>query len=298
MEEDERTLIIAGRFEDREQGRYEIALTLDPAMLEVTGGIFAYEAVNGTIETSSGLQDFPEGRNSTSRVEAIDLTPVGQPVDQFLFQAGFTEPDGTFFSLQLTVAGPEFVSADGIAETVSAADLLSLDNTQLVFSSGAFEAPRLGFVDRFEFGERAGLGGFGEGLSVEEAQVVALLYEVGLDRDGEIDGAGLNFWIDSRERGTTELQMAQAFLISEEFEQSYGAQDRLSDQALVARFYVNALNRAGDDAGIAFWTETLESGQLSRAGLLRAFAVSQENAENLAFVQDLLEVSPGVWDFV
>lgn len=297
MEEDERTLIIAGRFADRDFGRYEIALTLDPDMLEMTGGIFAYEDVAGTVETNDGVLSFPEGRDSVSRLQASDFTGIGLQTDQLTFQTGF-EAGGERYTIQFVVAGPEFVAASGIADDVSEEDLLSRGDAQVVIGSSAFGDPRTAIIDRFEFGEREGLEGFGAGLSEEAAQVVALLYEVGLDRDGDIDRAGLNFWIDSRERGTTEIQLAQAFLISEEFELSYGRVELLPDEVLVRRFYVNALNREGDEAGIDFWTGLLETGALTRPGLLRAFAVSQENAENLAFVQDLTEVAPGEWDFV
>ncbi|MEO1458129.1 MAG: DUF4214 domain-containing protein, partial [Pseudomonadota bacterium] len=53
------------------------------------------------------------------------------------------------------------------------------------------------------------------GLTTEEAQTVALLYEAGLGRAAEFDG--LNFWIDQRENGLDDLGLAELFVQSEEF---------------------------------------------------------------------------------
>ncbi|MEL6311357.1 MAG: DUF4214 domain-containing protein, partial [Pseudomonadota bacterium] len=72
-------------------------------------------------------------------------------------------------------------------------------------------------------------GGTGAGLSAEEARCIAYLYEAGLDRDGDIDLPGLNFWIDAREGGLDENQVAQAFLDSPEFAAAFGEPDTLSD---------------------------------------------------------------------
>ncbi|MEM1344144.1 MAG: hypothetical protein AAGI34_06130 [Pseudomonadota bacterium] len=38
----------------------------------------------------------------------------------------------------------------------------------------------------------------GGGLTIGEATLVALLYDAGLDRNGNVDEPGLNFWIDQR----------------------------------------------------------------------------------------------------
>ncbi|MGF1552190.1 MAG: DUF4214 domain-containing protein [Paracoccaceae bacterium] len=135
-------------------------------------------------------------------------------------------------------------------------------------------------------------------LSREEAREVALLYETGLDRDGEIDLEGLNYWIDIREGGFSVEETAQSFLDSREFQEKYGDPDALSDLALVERLYRNVLNREGEAEGVAFWTGVLEDQGFSRANLLYAFAVSVENADTLDFVETLTETAPGDWEFV
>lgn len=144
----------------------------------------------------------------------------------------------------------------------------------------------------------------GEGLTVEEARAVALLYEAGLNRDGNIDHDGLNFWIDVREgadgrpASATQTQVAQAFLDSREFELSFGDPDELGDRDYVRTLYRNVLDREGEAAGVDFWTGVVARPDVSRAQVLERFAVSIENAETLEFVETLTEVSPGEWDFV
>lgn len=135
-------------------------------------------------------------------------------------------------------------------------------------------------------------------LTPEEAQVVALLYEAGLDRDGNIDLPGLNFWIDQREDGLSETATAQFFLDSPEFTQSFGDPDTLSDQELVATLYENVLDRPGEPAGVTFWTGVVGDPEFSRADLLLAFAVSPENRAGSEFVETLAEISDGEWAFV
>ena len=138
----------------------------------------------------------------------------------------------------------------------------------------------------------------GAGLSPEDAQLIALIYEAGLDRDGDIDLGGLNFWIDSREDGVPFERIAENFLDSPEFESSFGAPEDLSDRELVEQLYLNVLDRDGEEAGVDFWTGELDRTDVSRGDLLVAFADSPENRLGSPFVEDLAEVSPGEWDFV
>ncbi|MBD0275057.1 MAG: DUF4214 domain-containing protein, partial [Acetobacteraceae bacterium] len=58
-------------------------------------------------------------------------------------------------------------------------------------------------------------------------------------------------------------------------------------QGFVERLYLNALGRAGDTEGIAYWTGALDAGALSRAGVVVGFALSDEMMAKLTpFVAD------------
>ncbi|MEM6680004.1 MAG: PQQ-dependent sugar dehydrogenase [Pseudomonadota bacterium] len=141
------------------------------------------------------------------------------------------------------------------------------------------------------------VGERGLGLSEEEARAVALLYETALDRDGVIDLPGLNLWIDEAEQGVSLPDIAGAFLVSDEFLASFGPIDGLGNQALVELFYENALGREGDLGGVAFWTGELARPDFDRDDLLLAFAISNERADQLAFVETLVETGPSFWSF-
>ena len=160
---------------------------------------------------------------------------------------------------------------------------------------------------------------FGLGLDVEEAREIALLYEAGLDRDGDIDLPGLNFWIDAREAGLSKRGLAAEFLNSEEFQASAEAflgdgtdltdetvRDQLvfSDEDYVSLLYENVLERTPDAGGLAFWLGILEGfadnpgeADTARERLLLAFAQSEENVAGSPAIETMTEIAPGDWAF-
>ncbi len=151
-----------------------------------------------------------------------------------------------------------------------------------------------------ETDEEAGVDGR---ITPNQAQQVAYLYEAGLDRDGNIDLPGLNFWIDRREEGLSERALSDAFLRSPEFNDSFGepfdtgAPDYLDDEALVIALYENVLDREFDQPGLDFWLGVLQQPNVDRADLLLAFAASDENVGGSPFVETLIEAEPGEWAF-
>ncbi len=113
-----------------------------------------------------------------------------------------------------------------------------------------------------------------------EAQRVAYLYEAALDRDGEIDEAGLNFWINAltpEGGGYTFEELAGFFTANPEFEAAFGTEEDLSDDEYVELLYRNVLDRASDPDGFAFWSGVLDELGGNREVLLLAFADSVEN---------------------
>ncbi|MEM6680016.1 MAG: DUF4214 domain-containing protein, partial [Pseudomonadota bacterium] len=134
-------------------------------------------------------------------------------------------------------------------------------------------------------------------IAIERAQLTTLLYEAALNRDGNIDLEGLNFWIDQREAGQTPLELARAFVENDEFVEAFGSIDSLSNLGLAQILYRNVLNREGEAGGIAFWQSELDRGILTREEAVLAFAVSEENIAGSPFIDDLVEVAPGEWAF-
>ncbi|MGZ8295391.1 MAG: DUF4214 domain-containing protein, partial [Telluria sp.] len=105
------------------------------------------------------------------------------------------------------------------------------------------------------------------------------LYRAALGRAP--DEGGLGYWIGAGDSGVALAAMAQGFIDSGEFSAAYGA---LDNAAFVARLYANVLQRAPDDAGLAFHLDLLERAVTTRNLTLLAFSESAENQDALAGV--------------
>lgn len=152
----------------------------------------------------------------------------------------------------------------------------------------------------FELGEGSALDGAGDPEDFIIAERVALLYEAALDRNGEIDLPGLNFYIDVTERDNLSDEfLAQDLMTSPEFALRFGDVDTLTNDEFLERIYLNVLDRASDEAGRQFYLELLDAGTITRALALADIAVSPENtAESVNVLMDLYEASAGEWSFL
>ena len=99
--------------------------------------------------------------------------------------------------------------------------------------------------------------------SVEAA--VSILYHTAFGRDA--DAGGLNYWFDVARAGGSLKQISNAFVHSAEYSPFTG----LSDRDFVNSLYHNTFNRDGEDAGIAYWVDSLANGS-SRADLICSFS--------------------------
>jgi hypothetical protein len=115
------------------------------------------------------------------------------------------------------------------------------------------------------------------GLDIHgDAGMAYRLYQAALDR--KPDGGGLGFWITMMDNGMSLTQVAANFVASAEFQGTYG---NLSNNQFATQLYHNVLDREPDAGGLAFWTDALDSGRLSRPEVLAAFSESNENQANL-----------------
>lgn len=96
------------------------------------------------------------------------------------------------------------------------------------------------------------------------------------------DAAGLGYWISVMDKGAALKDVAQGFVESNEFHALYG--DHLDNREIVEKFYENVLHRAGEDAGIAWWTDTLDRHANTLADVLAGFSESAENQAALVGV--------------
>ena len=107
----------------------------------------------------------------------------------------------------------------------------------------------------------------------DNAVTIARLYDATFDRLP--DGGGLTYWKGELDKGTSLTSIAATFAGSQEFQNRYGA---LSNQAFVEQLYRFTLDRAGEAAGVSYWTAQLNSGT-SRASVLLQFSDSTEHAQ-------------------
>jgi Domain of unknown function (DUF4214) len=123
----------------------------------------------------------------------------------------------------------------------------------------------------------------------EDVKALARLYSAAFDRDPNIDG--LNFWVDSFEKGRSINGIANDFYKSQEFTKKYGP---LTDTQYIEQLYRNVLGRDGEQSGIDFWVNHLRNGT-ARAVILASFAKSPENVAKTNTLFANMHFEGGVW---
>ncbi len=127
------------------------------------------------------------------------------------------------------------------------------------------------------------------GGTTRSALVVALLESSELQRltaapvrlylayfDRAPDHAGLRYWWDRMDAGTSIRKVASFFADSPEFRSRYGS---LSNAAFVRLVYRNVLDREPDAAGERYWLDRLDTGKDGRGGVMAMFSETPEHKE-------------------
>ncbi|MGF1445813.1 MAG: DUF4214 domain-containing protein [Pikeienuella sp.] len=267
----------------------------DPA---ATGNYaLAGEVVFGDVNPADGNTEplATDNPATADSFEAIRLDPIADDIDADADELQLVEIfsrviDGEDGPVEVPIQGVVFFD-DGTLVYRPRADFEGLETFgyRVADPSGASD---IGFVTI----EVAAGVPFAEGtVSKPDAQRVALLYEAGLNREGNIDTAGLNFWIEAlageRDGQTFEplsfTEIASFFIASDEFAQAFGPVDELTDDEYVEQLYQNVLNRPSDPEGFEFWSSVLEINDGSRELLLLAFTDSTENLLGTPEVADI-----------
>ena len=119
----------------------------------------------------------------------------------------------------------------------------------------------------------------------ETSASLARLYGAAFDRLP--DSGGLLGWKSAVDNGMSFSTVADEFVFSAEFQNTHG---NLSDHEYVKQLYLDALDREGEDAGVAGWTAALASGQMDRGDVLLGITESMEHQIKTASVIDY-----GIW---
>lgn len=104
------------------------------------------------------------------------------------------------------------------------------------------------------------------------------------------DDEGLGYWIQSLDNGATLKDVAQEFVLSEEFGHAFGSQ--ATDAQFVDGLYEHFFDRSPDASGQSYWLDGLNSG-LSRADVLVGFS---ESTEYVALTAPVLNSGLTFWE--
>jgi hypothetical protein len=96
----------------------------------------------------------------------------------------------------------------------------------------------------------------------------------------EPDAAGLGYWIGVLDQGAYLYDVAAGFTASNEFKTLYA--NAKTSRDIIVQYYVNVLNRQGEQAGIDYWTGILDGNSDTLGGVLRNFSEGPENKAGTA----------------
>jgi hypothetical protein len=222
----------------------------------------------------------------------------GQPVEGEIDMAG----DRDWFAIEL-VAGNSYVATvvgdhDDTPYTLSdsAVRIYSADGKELMADDWrgrgddgliAFEANRSGLYYLEADGEAESVGTYrlvvdgatgpvSDNPHADDVAEVMRIYLAGLGRTP--DRNGVTYWTEQLLNDVPVETIANGFLGSEEFRARFGSDLDTGDY--VNRLYQNVLGREADDEGYDYWTQTLDTGAMTRAQALVGFAESAENVQN------------------
>jgi hypothetical protein len=152
---------------------------------------------------------------------------------------------------------------------------VSHDASGNVTVTGAAGAEALQHVDRVLFADKALAFDFA-GIGGQAYRI----YQAAFNRTP--DQAGLGFWINAMDHGSSLKSVTEGFVASNEFKSLYGANP--TNTELISKFYENVLHRPGEAAGIQFWVGVLDQHAASVVEVLMGFSESPENQAGLVGV--------------
>lgn len=150
--------------------------------------------------------------------------------------------------------------------------VLSWQDDRLIVDAGD-ETDSLWSIERLHFSDQS-VAVDTEGR--DSAGAGYRLYKAAFDRTP--DDTGMGYWISVLDAGTSLNDIANAFIISDEFTLLYGADP--NTESFVTALYKNVLDRVPDAGGLNYWQGLIDGGTLSRAEVLANFSESDENIAN------------------
>jgi hypothetical protein len=228
---------------------------------------------NDTVEAGASrvFINAGEGNDSILGGSGADTIISGQGEDTVSFSAS----EGRNYN-SLTFTNDELVDARSV-EGVSGVEF-TFDGETIVISDDNGNSTTSTGADYIQIGDNA--DNVIQIMDNETEAGVSRLYEAfGRKADGE----GIAFWTSLVEDQGTDATtaekalaieaVAQGFLDSEEGILKLGS---LSNEDYVEAMYSNVLGRSSDEAGLNYWTTSLDNGNIDQAKMLATFAASDE----------------------
>jgi hypothetical protein len=256
---------------------------------DIYGGSFAYVG-NSAIGTITDVTEF-SGTTLVARISGLSLdasvvVPLAQSAQQQMIQqlefAGNDQVSVTTAgSYVKTYGGNDHISMAGGGSIVDGGTgvdtaiysgkqgdytVIAFGDTISVLATGLKADSLLG-VERIKFSDAT----VAYDVNGDAGQTYRL-YQAAYDRTP--DQAGVSYWINAMDHGTSLQTVAQSFVSSGEFKALYGASP--TNAQAVNAFYTNVLGRAADSAGLDYWVGKMNAG-MSLADVLVGFSESAEN---------------------
>ena len=226
-----------------------------------------YEAALGRAHDPVGLASWTQALNTGTPLVTIAAGFIGSTEFQALYP-GSSNPT-TFVTQLYANVLHRAPDAGGLTNWVNA--LISGQQTQASVLASFSESAE-------NQANTSSLNTSGLYVPSEDAAEVARLYYATLDRAPDV--GGLTGWTTPLENNTLTLQqVATGFISSPEFVANYGS---LTNTGFVNLLYQNVLGRAPDPTGQTDWVNALNTGALTRAGVVLGFSNSAENVTNMA----------------
>ncbi|MFZ6741726.1 DUF4214 domain-containing protein [Undibacterium sp. JH2W] len=164
------------------------------------------------------------------------------------------------------------------AITASGANFIVLDKT------GAEGTDTVNQVERLQFADMS------VALDITSTPGIAYrIYQAAFNRVPDL--AGLGYWIGQMDKGQTLRDVANSFVVSDEFHRLYG--NNPSNEQVITAYYQNVLHRAPDQPGMDYWLGQLATGKDTIATALAGFSESAENqAQVIAKIQNGIDFIP------
>jgi len=123
---------------------------------------------------------------------------------------------------------------------------------------------------------------------------IARLYQAALGR--QPDQAGLTYYVNKFNAGTSVNDLSNGFLHSPEFTAKFGNVDTVSTTSYIKALYENVLGRSPGQSEVDYYVGAASSGE-SRDLMLQHFSASPENVTKTAALNGMHMNSDGTWWF-